>query len=95
MVVVCLLNLCFGFLFIGFVVFGYIVLFLIISFIFVVVIIIEVIVVFGVMCFSVNYLMECFGYSEMFGRDCFFVIILISILVCVCMDILFWLIIVD
>ena len=69
----------------GLVVPGYIVPLLIISPTSAAVIIIEAIVVFGVMRFSANYLMERFGYSEMFGRDRFFAIILISILVRVCM----------
>ena len=93
--VVCLLNLRFGFPLTGLVVPGYIVPLLIISPTSAAVIIIEAIVVFGVMRFSANYLMERFGYSEMFGRDRFFAIILISILVRVCMDTLFWPIIAD
>jgi len=69
--VVCLLNLRFGFPLTGLVVPGYIVPLLIISPTSAAVIIIEAIVVFGVMRFSANYLMERFGYSEMFGRDRF------------------------
>ncbi|RJF34440.1 poly-gamma-glutamate biosynthesis protein PgsC/CapC [Pseudoalteromonas gelatinilytica] len=88
--VVCLLNLRFGFPLTGLVVPGYIVPLLIISPTSAVVIIIEAIVVYGFMRMSASYLMERFGYSEMFGRDRFFAIILISILVRVCMDTLFW-----
>ncbi|WP_250661834.1 poly-gamma-glutamate biosynthesis protein PgsC/CapC [Pseudoalteromonas sp. SCSIO 43101] len=93
--VVCLLNLRFGFPLTGLVVPGYLVPLLIISPTSAAVIIIEAIVVYGFMRISASYLMERFGYSEMFGRDRFFAIILISILVRVCMDTLFWPIIAD
>ncbi|KTG19807.1 hypothetical protein AUR67_13365 [Pseudoalteromonas sp. XI10] len=88
--VVCLLNLRFGFPLTGLVVPGYIVPLLIISPTSAAVIIIEAIVVYALMRFSAHYMMEKFGYSQMFGRDRFFAIILISILVRVCMDTLFW-----
>ncbi|MGX1112378.1 hypothetical protein ACSSVW_001783 [Pseudoalteromonas sp. MBR-15] len=88
--VVCLLNLRFGFPLTGLVVPGYIVPLLIISPTSAVVIIIEAIVVYGLMRFSAHYIMEKCGYGEMFGRDRFFAIILLSILVRVCMDTLVW-----
>ena len=88
--VVCLLNLRFGFPLTGLVVPGYLVPLLIVSPTSAVVIIIESIVVYGLMRFSAKYIMEKFGYAEMFGRDRFFAIILISILVRVIMDTLFW-----
>lgn len=88
--VVCLLNLRFGFPLTGLVVPGYLVPLLIISPTSAAVIIIEAIVVYALMRFSAHYMMEKFGYGEMFGRDRFFAIILLSILVRVCMDTLFW-----
>ncbi len=88
--VVCLLNLRFGFPLTGLVVPGYLVPLLIISPTSATVIIIEAIVVYALMRFSAHYLMEKFGYAEMFGRDRFFAIILLSILVRVCMDTLLW-----
>lgn len=88
--VVCLLNLRFGFPLTGLVVPGYIVPLLIISPTSAAVIIIEAIVVYALMRFSAHYMMEKFGYSQMFGRDRFFAIILLSILVRVGMDTLFW-----
>jgi len=88
--VVCLLNLRFGFPLTGLVVPGYLVPLLIVSPTSAGVIIIESVVVYGLMRFSAKYIMEKFGYGEMFGRDRFFAIILISILVRVVMDTLFW-----
>ena len=88
--VVCFLNLRFGFPLTGLVVPGYIVPLLIVSPTSAVVILIEAMVVFGIMRFSAKYIMERLGYAEMFGRDRFFAIILISILVRVVMDTLFW-----
>ncbi|KZN50650.1 poly-gamma-glutamate biosynthesis protein PgsC/CapC [Pseudoalteromonas luteoviolacea] len=88
--VVCMLNLRFGFPLTGLVVPGYLVPLFIVTPISAVVIIIEAIVVYAVMLFSAKTIMERFGFSEMFGRDRFFAIILISILVRVVMDTLFW-----
>ncbi|MBQ4833087.1 hypothetical protein J8L70_07530 [Pseudoalteromonas sp. MMG010] len=88
--VVCFLNLRFGFPLTGLVVPGYIVPLLIVSPTSAVVILIEAIVVYVLMRLSAKYAMEKFGYAEMFGRDRFFAIILISILVRVLMDTLFW-----
>jgi hypothetical protein len=88
--VVCFLNLRFGFPLTGLVVPGYIVPLLIVSPTSAAVILIEAIVVYGVMRFSAKFVMEKLGYAEMFGRDRFFAIILISILVRVLMDTLFW-----
>ncbi|NNG43909.1 hypothetical protein HJP15_13420 [Pseudoalteromonas sp. NEC-BIFX-2020_002] len=88
--VVCFLNLRFGFPLTGLVVPGYLVPLLIVSPTSAAVILIEAIVVYGIMLFFAKYIMERFGYAEMFGRDRFFAIILISILVRVVMDTLFW-----
>ncbi|MBB1300675.1 MULTISPECIES: poly-gamma-glutamate biosynthesis protein PgsC/CapC [Pseudoalteromonas] len=88
--VVCLLNLRFGFPLTGLVVPGYLVPLLIVSPTSAAVILIEAVVVYGLMLFSAKYVMQRFGYAEMFGRDRFFAIILISILVRVVMDTLFW-----
>jgi hypothetical protein len=88
--VVCFLNLRFGFPLTGLVVPGYLVPLLIVSPTSAVVIIIEAFVVYFVMHLSAKTIMERFGYAEMFGRDRFFAIILISILVRVVMDTLFW-----
>ncbi|WP_105167050.1 poly-gamma-glutamate biosynthesis protein PgsC/CapC [Pseudoalteromonas sp. T1lg23B] len=88
--VVCFFNLRFGFPLTGLVVPGYLVPLLIVSPTSAAVILIEAIVVYWLMRLSAQTLMEKFGYAEMFGRDRFFAIILISILVRVCMDSLFW-----
>lgn len=88
--VVCLLNLRFGFPLTGLVVPGYLVPLLIVSPTSAAVILIESVVVYTIMLFCAKYLMERLGYAEMFGRDRFFAIILISILVRVIMDTLFW-----
>ncbi|MDQ9091188.1 poly-gamma-glutamate biosynthesis protein PgsC/CapC [Pseudoalteromonas haloplanktis] len=88
--VVCLLNLRFGFPLTGLVVPGYLVPLLIVSPTSAAVILIEAVVVYGIMLFTAKYLMQKLGYAEMFGRDRFFAIILISILVRVIMDTLFW-----
>ncbi len=88
--VVCILNLRFGFPLTGLVVPGYLVPLLIVSPTSAGVILIEALVVYALMRFSAKYIMEKFGYAEMFGRDRFFAIILISILVRVVMDTLFW-----
>lgn len=88
--VVCFLNLRFGFPLTGLVVPGYLVPLLIVSPTSAAVIIIEAFVVYFVMRVSAKTIMERFGYAEMFGRDRFFAIILISILVRVIMDTLFW-----
>ena len=88
--VVCFLNLRFGFPLTGLVVPGYLVPLLIVSPTSAVVIIIESFVVYFIMKLSAQTIMERFGYAEMFGRDRFFAIILISILVRVVMDTLFW-----
>lgn len=88
--VVCLLNLRFGFPLTGLVVPGYLVPLLIVSPTSAAVILIEAVVVYTIMLFCAKYIMEKFGYAEMFGRDRFFAIILISILVRVIMDTLFW-----
>ncbi|ESP94921.1 poly-gamma-glutamate biosynthesis protein PgsC/CapC [Pseudoalteromonas luteoviolacea] len=88
--VVCMLNLRFGFPLTGLVVPGYLVPLFIVTPVSAVVIIIEAIVVYAVMLFSAKTLMERFGFGEMFGRDRFFAIILISILVRVVMDTLLW-----
>ncbi|QTL34161.1 poly-gamma-glutamate biosynthesis protein PgsC/CapC [Pseudoalteromonas viridis] len=88
--VVCMLNLRFGFPLTGLVVPGYLVPLLIVSPVSAVVIILEAIVVYVLMRCSAKVAMERLGYAEMFGRDRFFAIILISILVRVFMDTLFW-----
>ena len=88
--VVCFLNLRFGFPLTGLVVPGYLVPLLIVSPTSAAVIIIEAFVVYFVMRITAKTVMERFGYAEMFGRDRFFAIILISILVRVVMDTLFW-----
>ncbi|CAM4012799.1 poly-gamma-glutamate biosynthesis protein PgsC/CapC [Pseudoalteromonas byunsanensis] len=88
--VVCFFNLRFGFPLTGLVVPGYLVPLLIVSPTSAAVILIEAIVVYWLMRLSAQTLMERFGYAEMFGRDRFFAIILISILVRVFMDSLFW-----
>ncbi|KZN63664.1 poly-gamma-glutamate biosynthesis protein PgsC/CapC [Pseudoalteromonas luteoviolacea] len=88
--VVCMLNLRFGFPLTGLVVPGYLVPLFIVTPISAVVILIEAIVVYVVMLSTAKILMERFGFSEMFGRDRFFAIILISILVRVVMDTLLW-----
>ncbi|MBD1581479.1 poly-gamma-glutamate biosynthesis protein PgsC/CapC [Pseudoalteromonas sp. S16_S37] len=88
--IVCFFNLRFGFPLTGLVVPGYIVPLLIVSPTSAVVIFIEAIVVYWIMRLSAQLLMEKFGYAEMFGRDRFFAIILISILVRVAMDSMLW-----
>jgi hypothetical protein len=88
--VVCFLNLRFGFPLTGLVVPGYLVPLFIVSPTSAMVILIEAVIVYLVMKFSAKTLMERFGFAEMFGRDRFFAIILISILVRVTMDTLFW-----
>lgn len=88
--VVCFFNLRFGFPLTGLVVPGYLVPLLIVSPTSAAVIIIEAFVVYFVMRLSAKTVMERLGYAEMFGRDRFFAIILISILVRVVMDTLFW-----
>jgi len=88
--VVCFLNLRFGFPLTGLVVPGYLVPLLIVSPTSAAVILIESFVVYFVMLVSAKTVMERFGYAEMFGRDRFFAIILISILVRVVMDTLLW-----
>ncbi|MCF6435946.1 poly-gamma-glutamate biosynthesis protein PgsC/CapC [Pseudoalteromonas sp. MMG022] len=88
--VVCFFNLRFGFPLTGLVVPGYLVPLLIVSPTSAAVILIEAIIVYWLMRLSAQTLMEKLGYAEMFGRDRFFAIILISILVRVCMDSLLW-----
>lgn len=88
--VVCFLNLRFGFPLTGLVVPGYLVPLFIVSPTSAIVILIEAVIVYAVMKLSAKTLMEHFGFAEMFGRDRFFAIILISILVRVTMDTLFW-----
>ncbi|NOU52449.1 hypothetical protein HG263_18150 [Pseudoalteromonas sp. JBTF-M23] len=88
--IVCFFNLRFGFPLTGLVVPGYIVPLLIVSPTSAIVIFIEAIVVYWVMRLSAQLLMEKLGYAEMFGRDRFFAIILISILVRVAMDSMLW-----
>lgn len=88
--VVCFLNLRFGFPLTGLVVPGYLVPLFIVSPTSAAVILIEAVVVYVVMKLSAKTLMEKLGFAEMFGRDRFFAIILISILVRVTMDTLFW-----
>ncbi|CAH9064179.1 hypothetical protein PSECIP111951_03067 [Pseudoalteromonas holothuriae] len=84
------LNLRFGFPLTGLVVPGYIVPLLIVSPTSAIVILVEAVIVYFVMKVSAKTLLEHFGFAEMFGRDRFFAIILISILVRVTMDTLFW-----
>ncbi|MBQ4860961.1 hypothetical protein J8L98_04515 [Pseudoalteromonas sp. MMG013] len=88
--VVCFLNLRFGFPLTGLVVPGYLVPLFIVSPTSATVILIEAVIVYIVMKLSAKTMMERFGFAEMFGRDRFFAIILISILVRVTMDTLFW-----
>ncbi|RRS08827.1 hypothetical protein EAG18_09870 [Pseudoalteromonas sp. J010] len=88
--VVAFFNLRFGFPLTGLVVPGYLVPLFIVSPTSAWVIIIEAIVVYGLMRFFAKTLVERFGYAEMFGRDRFFAIVLLSILVRVSMDVLFW-----
>ena len=88
--IVCFFNLRFGFPLTGLVVPGYLVPLLIVSPTSAVVILIEAVVVYWLMRLSAQTLLEKFGYAEMFGRDRFFAIILLSILVRVLMDSLLW-----
>ncbi|MEJ6474513.1 poly-gamma-glutamate biosynthesis protein PgsC/CapC [Pseudoalteromonas piscicida] len=88
--VVAFFNLRFGFPLTGLVVPGYLVPLFIVSPTSAWVIIIEAIVVYCLMRFFAKTLVERFGYAEMFGRDRFFAIVLLSILVRVTMDVLFW-----
>lgn len=88
--VVGVLNLRFGFPLTGLVVPGYLTPLLIVNPTSATVILVESILVYGLMRFSAKELMERFGYAELFGRDRFFAIILLSILVRVLMDMLFW-----
>lgn len=88
--VVGILNLRFGFPLTGLVVPGYLTPLVIVNPTSATVILIESILVYGLMRFSAKELMERFGYSELFGRDRFFAIILLSILVRVLMDMLLW-----
>ncbi|MFC3033375.1 poly-gamma-glutamate biosynthesis protein PgsC/CapC [Pseudoalteromonas fenneropenaei] len=88
--VVGFLNLRFGFPLTGLVVPGYLVPLFISSPTSAVVILVESVVVFGLMRLTAKTAMEHFGYAEMFGRDRFFAIILLSILVRVVMDTLLW-----
>ncbi|CCQ09372.1 hypothetical protein PALB_2130 [Pseudoalteromonas luteoviolacea B = ATCC 29581] len=88
--VVGILNLRFGFPLTGLVVPGYLTPLLIVNPISAFVILIEAILVYFLMRFLAKQLMEQFGFSELFGRDRFFAIILLSILVRIVMDMLFW-----
>lgn len=88
--VVGILNLRFGFPLTGLVVPGYLTPLLIVNPISAFVILSESLIVYCLMRFSAKTLMERFGYAELFGRDRFFAIILLSILVRVLMDMLFW-----
>ncbi|BBN80848.1 hypothetical protein PA25_08330 [Pseudoalteromonas sp. A25] len=88
--IVCFFNLRFGFPLTGLVVPGYLVPLLIVSPTSAAVILIEAIVVYWLMRFCAQTLLERFGYAEMFGRDRFFAIILLSIFIRVIMDSLFW-----
>ncbi|WMO14426.1 poly-gamma-glutamate biosynthesis protein PgsC/CapC [Pseudoalteromonas piscicida] len=88
--VVAFFNLRFGFPLTGLVVPGYLVPLFIVSPTSAWVIIVEAIVVYGLMRFFAKTLVERLGYAEMFGRDRFFAIVLLSIIVRVTMDVLFW-----
>ncbi|WP_440053718.1 poly-gamma-glutamate biosynthesis protein PgsC/CapC [Pseudoalteromonas sp. T1lg65] len=88
--VVSFFNLRFGFPLTGLVVPGYLVPLFIVSPVSAWVVIVESIVVYALMRFSAKTALEKFGYAEMFGRDRFFAIVLLSILVRVVMDVLIW-----
>ncbi|WP_419147477.1 poly-gamma-glutamate biosynthesis protein PgsC/CapC [Pseudoalteromonas 'SMAR'] len=88
--VVAFFNLRFGFPLTGLVVPGYLVPLFIISPTSAWVIIIEAVMVYALMRWLAKSLLERLGFAEMFGRDRFFAIVLLSILVRVVMDVVVW-----